>query len=468
MASPLRRADEVRYRAGAALLPVMLLAACGGGGGSDRSTPPAPDPAARFPGGVGATTQLGAGPNVFGLPAPALDSDENNAFQVGNALFRDNWVVAGNSTTARDGLGPLFNARSCSSCHFRDGRGNPDPAAAPGLLFRLVGRAASPAAMDFNYGSQLQDFAVPGVQAEGRPQVTYTEEPGAFADGTAYSLRRPGFSFAGLRHGSFSAGVIPVPRLAPQLIGMGLLEAIPDAALQALADPDDLDGDGVSGRLQDVDGRIGRFGWKAEQPDVLSQIAAAFAGDIGITSTLRPEQPCTAAQDDCRAQADGGTPEIDDALLQRVEFYIQTLAVPARRRFDDPAVNRGEAIYTDVGCASCHVPRFETGAAVSSALQNQIIFPHTDLLLHDMGPDLAEDSRIGQASGSEWRTPPLWGLGLATEVAGGPVFFLHDGRARSISEAILWHGGEALAARDRFEDLSATDREELLRFLESL
>lgn len=442
-----------------------LLGACGGGSsGAGR------DPDSQFPGGAGATaTLIMGGPNAFGFPAPALSSEEVNAFQVGNALFRASWVAAGNSTTARDGLGPLFNARSCSACHLRDGRGAADPQQAAGLLIRLPAKPAHPGVVDVNYGRQVQDVALPGVLRESSVRVEYTEQAGVYPDGTVYSLRRPTFTLDGLRNGPLDDTVTAAPRSAPQVFGMGLLEAIPESRLRALADPDDSDGDGVSGRVNTLSGqRVGRFGWKAEQPDVLAQTAGAFAGDLGITSSLLPDENCTPVQADCAALPNGGTPEIDDVLLGRVEFYIQTLAVPARRDFGEQAVIDGERLFSQAGCDSCHVPSHQTGVGAAAALSHQKIFPYTDLLLHDMGSDLAEDSQIGSAQGSEWRTPPLWGLGLAAEVAGQPVHFMHDGRARSLEEAILWHGGEAEASRESFKSFSAQQRAQLLQFLESL
>jgi CxxC motif-containing protein (DUF1111 family) len=212
---------------------------------------------------------------------------------------------------------------------------------------------------------------------------------------------------------------------------------------------------------------IGRFGWKSGAPSVKAQSADAFANDIGITSSTNPDQPCTEAQTDCLAQPSGGEPEIDDEKLDQVTFYARTLAVPARRDVTDRSVSAGSAHFAELGCASCHTPEQRTGPSDIVPLDQQVIRPYTDLLLHDMGADLADDRPDGTATGREWRTPPLWGIGLV-ETVNRHTRFLHDGRARSIEEAVLWHGGEAEPARERFEALTARQRDDLLTFLESL
>lgn len=256
------------------------------------------------------------------------------------------------------------------------------------------------------------------------------------------------------------------------MFGTGLLEGIPTEDIAAAEDPDDSDGDGISGRahwVTDADGErvLGRFGWKAAVPTVEAQGSGAFNGDMGITSTLNPDQPCTAAQTECSAQPNGGEPEVDDEKMATVTFYTRTLAVPARRRVREPDTDRGEELFVGVGCASCHTPAQRTGSDTVDALSEQAIRPYTDLLLHDMGPALADHRQDRDASGTEWRTPPLWGIGLF-ETVNDHSRYLHDGRARNLTEAVMWHGGEAEAARDRFAELSAADRKALLAFLESL
>jgi len=261
-------------------------------------------------------------------------------------------------------------------------------------------------------------------------------------------------------------------RVAPPLVGLGLLERIPSAAIEALADPDDRDANGISGRVNRVRdaasgaSSLGRFGWKAGQPSVRQQVAAAFHGDLGITSSLFPESPCTPVQVACAKAPDGGTPELTDALLDLVTFYARTLGVPARR---NPSTARpGEALFRKIGCADCHVERFVTGPAPDlPLLAEQEIHPYTDLLLHDMGEGLADGRPEFAADGREWRTPPLWGIGLVHAVS-RHTRFLHDGRARNLEEAILWHGGEAEKARRAYTALERSERDQLLFFLDTL
>ena len=324
------------------------------------------------------------------------------------------------------------------------------------------------------YGGQLQDRSILGVPAEGQIVITYEEAPGRYPDGTPYSLRQPVYSIEDLEFGPLHPSVQTSPRIAPAIIGMGLLEAISEARILALADPDDANGDGISGRpnfvwdVRRVMLALGRFGWKANQPTVEQQAAGAFLGDIGITSSLFPDENCPSSQGECLRVPNGGAPEIPDSRLEKVTLYAQTLAVPAMRDPEDSEVKQGARLFVQSQCSVCHTPRHETGDTHPVApLREQVIFPYTDLLLHDMGPGLADNRPDGQASGTEWRTPPLWGIGLV-ETVNGHTMFLHDGRARSIEEAILWHGGEAEGARRRFMGLAAQERKALIRFLMSL
>lgn len=263
------------------------------------------------------------------------------------------------------------------------------------------------------------------------------------------------------------------PRAAPAMIGLGLLEAIPEEDIVAAADEDDADGDGISGRPNRVWNKdtgkqaLGRLGWKANQPDMHHQAAGAFLGDMGITSSLFSSPDCTEAESDCALAPNGGEPEIGDERLDRVVFYSRTLAVPARRDVDDPGVVSGKHLFEQAGCAACHTQSFRTGEFEIAELANQKIHPYTDLLLHDMGPELSDDRPDFLAAGEEWRTPPLWGLGLV-HVVNHHRYLLHDGRARGFAEAILWHGGEAEASREAFRALPREDREALISFLESL
>lgn len=427
------------------------------------------DPSEWLPGGDTTNTLL-LGSNAFLMPAQNLSEDHELSFYSGNSFFNQAWVSAPASTEARDGLGPLFNARSCSGCHFRDGRASlPADGEAPfvGLLLRLSVPGPDGPEPDPVYGGQLQDQANPDVPVEAVPHIAWDEIEGTHADGTPYVLLDPTYTIEAPGYGPLPDDLMVSARLAPQMVGLGLLEAIPEATLLALADPSDADGDGISGRLQrHEDGRIGRFGWKGDAPDVAQQVAGAFAGDMGLTSRLVEADDCTEVQG-CDQHPNGGSPEVEDALLDRVVLYSRTLAVPVRRAADDPEVLQGKQLFGEIGCGACHVPSHTTGAAALPELERQRIWPYTDLLLHDMGEALADHRPVGAASGSEWKTPPLWGLGLVDEV-GEEARFLHDGRARSLEEAILWHGGEAEPSREAFAALNAGERAALIAFVEDL
>lgn len=460
------------------LLSVLLFAACVGD--PPTSTPkPTLVPLVLVKESGGDTTAFTTTRNAFGLSARNLTNQQRRTFAVGNSFFRQNWVTAPASTESRDGLGPTFNALSCSSCHLLDGRGKPPDGpddGERGLLLRLsipgVDAHGGPLPEPV-YGGQLQDRALVGVPIEGGFVIVYQEVLGSFDDGEIYSLRRPTYHFRGLNFGPMHPETMISPRVAPAIVGMGLLEAIPESEILSRADPDDADGDGVSGRVNMVwDARkgaivLGRFGWKANVPTIEQQTAGAFLGDLGVTSELFPRENCTAPQTECANAPNGGSPEIGAERLEDVVFYTQTLAVPAMRDIADPQVRRGGQLFVQSGCAVCHTPQHTTGSHEIEALSNQTIYPYTDLLLHDMGPELADGRPDFLADGSEWRTPPLWGIGLV-ETVNGHTMLLHDGRARNLTEAILWHGGEGSRSRDAFKALTKEERDALIRFLESL
>ncbi|MGV3551329.1 di-heme oxidoreductase family protein [Rhizobium sp.] len=443
---------------------------------------------------AGATTSIEE-PNrlAFSHFSANLPFDKRMDFRLGNALFRKLWVAAPTSTRASDGLGPFYNARSCEQCHKDDGRGMPPDGKIKGTMFLRLARPAETDAEkalvadelvrnfpDPVYGTQLQDKAIPGMLAEGQMRITYEPLPFTFPDGTVVTLRKPDYAVTDLRYGPLDPRVTLSPRLPPQMIGLGLIEAIPEDQISALADPGDADGDGISGKLQiagSLDGirRIGRFGWKAENATVRDQTAHAFAGDLGISTSAidKPFGDCTEAQKDCLALPTGvqerlGKEEAPDPILDLVADYSRHLAVPARRKSGSPEVLTGKKLFYASGCASCHQPKFVTAAdAPAKEFRSQLIWPYSDFLLHDMGEGLADGQAVGGATGREWRTPPLWGIGLTSTVT-KKAFYLHDGRARSLEEAILWHGGEAEKARDNYAGLTRTDRENLIKFLESL
>jgi len=459
-------------RAALVLGSLLILTACAVVLG-ERPTPLSP-----LLGGQGTVDDVTE--NAFSRALPGLDRYEERLFFVGNSFFNQNWVMAPSSTRARDGLGPLFNSRSCSGCHFKDGRGRPPKVGEEGptgFLLRLSVPGRDLRGMhqpEPTYGGQFQNMAIQRVAAEGVLSITYTEISGQYADGTPYTLRQPTYAILNPAYGPFHPEMMLSPRIANQMIGLGLLEAVPEAAIFALADPADVNGDGISGRPNWVwdalNNRLtlGRFGWKAGQPSLLQQTAAAFNGDMGITTSLFLAQNCTAAQADCMAALNGGEPEISDDDLLKVVLYASTLAVPKQRDHEDPTVRQGWALFQQIGCAECHTPTLQTGIHPTiPALSNQTIHPFTDLLLHDMGEGLADHRPEWAATGREWRTPPLWGIGLF-ETVNGHTNYLHDGRARSLEEAILWHGGEAEAAQKAFIGLSKAEREALIRFLKSL
>ncbi|MGB0661191.1 MAG: di-heme oxidoredictase family protein [Mangrovicoccus sp.] len=427
---------------------------------------------------------------AFTHASPSLAPQARFQFELGKALFEKLWVAAPSSTRASDGLGPLYNARSCGQCHRREGRAHPPAPGEAHLGFVLKFFPPDPV-----YGRQLQDLAVLGQAPEGQFDIIYDSISVALADGETVTLRKPRYELRDLAYGPLANGTQISPRVAPQMIGLGLIEAIPAADILALADPSDRDGDGISGRAHMVwsaeygQDMLGRFGLKADEPTVASQSAAAFATDIGISTPLHPAHAgdCTAAQPDCLGAPHGNDQEregleIDSEAMAVLVHYARNLAVPARR---DPAakdVLRGKELFYEIGCPACHQPKFVTHrlseAAGDQALDNQaqsfqLIWPYSDFLLHDMGDGLADAETDPQPDpGSdnlarEWRTPPLWGIGL-TKLVTGRQSFLHDGRARNLLEAVLWHGGEAAAQRDQVAALPKPDRDALIRFLESL
>ncbi len=449
-----------------------------------------PQPFEGLPGGA-ATSKAAFDRQAFSHPSANMDFESRADFFVGNGFFQKLWVTAPASTTASDGLGPLYNARSCQRCHLMDGRGHPpagpeDDAVSLVLQLSRPGGEANPAIpghiptlFDPVYGKQLQDFAAPGLAAEFRLGLRWEDVPVPLAGGETATLRRPTYTAENLSQGPLHPETTFSARIAPPMIGVGLLEAIPATRILAAEDPEDADGDGVSGRANIVwsleydQPMLGRFGWKAGQPTIREQSAAAFANDMGISSPLHPESwgDCVPDQAECRAMPAGAAPggtEIEAHPFDLVAFYSRNLAVPVRRGTDGPEILRGKELFHQAGCAACHTPAHVTHRLEGQPEQSfPLIWPYTDLLLHDMGPDLDDGRPEWRAAGAEWRTPPLWGIGL-TETVSAEVALLHDGRARNVLEAILWHGGEAQAARDRVVAMPPADRAALVAFLESL
>lgn len=481
---------EVRALNKAAWAAIALLAlGTAWGTGPGKGTYTTADPLGEKTGGE--ATVWATGRQAFSFPAPNLSNEERTRFFVGNSFFKRNWVETPASTTARDGLGPHFLARSCAACHMHDGRGEPppwtqglseqDPLA---LLLRLsvpgtdVHGGPKPHPV---YGDQLNTAAVQGVLPEGRVRLRWEPIHGKFADGTPYTLQKPIYEIQQLGYGPLGSEVMVSPRIAPQVIGVGLLEAIPESEILANSEAQARMTGPIKGqpnRVWDSYAQremVGRFGWKANVATLAHQTASAFQGDIGITSTQFPNETCTPAQKDCAAApsgADANGAEINDKLLDEVIFYQAVLAPPARRNVNDPQVLRGQALFTQAQCAVCHRPSYTTGEGpfprlTSQALSGQTIWPYTDLLLHDMGSELADGRPDFKASGRQWKTPPLWGIGLLKDV-NGHTRLLHDGRANGVLEAILWHGGEAESSKQQVLQFSESDRQALVKFVESL
>ena len=407
--------------------------------------------------------------NAFSLPSAALTFEQRSDFFVGNGVFDRPWVKAPSSTLSSDGLGPLFNARSCQGCHIKDGRGHPPQPGDTNMVSMWFGLSDNHGNHDKRLGHQLQDQAIAGMAHEGKVTVNYEEQKFSYPDGSIAYLRKPNYQ----TDSKISKHVSLNPRIAPPMIGLGLIEAVADEDILAFEDIQDENDDGISGRAnRSVSDAVGRYGWKANEPSIVSQVATAFHNDMGLSTRLRlsGHGDCTVEQVECANAIHGamnGEPEVEDDLLELIEFYSANLAVPARRDIDHPEVLAGKRLFYQANCTGCHVPKMATSTAAPKEQRNQLIWPYSDFLLHDLGPGLADKNPTGDIDASEWRTQPLWGIGL-TETVNDHTFFLHDGRARNLEEAILWHGGEASAARNAFVNYTEKERRLMLRFLGSL
>ena len=428
----------------------------------------------------GDTTVFVTTNQAFARPAANLPTNKLRDFSFGNRLFNTNWVTAPSSVTKFDGLGPIFNRVSCSACHLLDGRGQP-PAKSGDPMNSMLVRLSIPGQNEHGgpkhhpqYGDQLNDRAIQGVPAEGRAIIRYKEIFKKFSDGETYGLQEPAYQFEDLNFGPLGEDILISPRVAPAMAGLGLLEAVSEKTILGFADEKDREKDGISGKPNYVWDEVhkktalGRFGWKANQPSLRQQDAGAAVGDIGITSPLFPHENIAKDQTQALKAPSGRSPELEQDFLDKLVFYSKTLAVPARRNRNEPMVRRGEELFREAKCVACHVPSMVTGAYPEvPELANQKIHPYTDLLLHDMGEGLADGRPDFQAAGNEWRTAPLWGIGLVKTV-NGHTRFLHDGRARNLMEAILWHGGEAQESKKAVEAMNKKERAAIVAFLESL
>lgn len=419
----------------------------------------------------GAATVFDESAKAFTHAIDGLTGRDARVHTLGDVAFEQTFVAA--PAPVNGGLGPVFNNVSCISCHHNDGKGSPTLGQLnSSMLFRISvpgqNENGGPASVP-GFGTQLQNRALLGSQAEATVSVSYEDFTIAFNDGERVQMRRPVYSISN----PYTAytGTAFSPRMAPPVFGVGLLETISEATLLSFVDEGDADGDGISGKANYVYNpvagkrQIGRLGFKSNTADVLHQTAAAYQQDMGVTSYLFPKENCFGQPQYAPL---GDAPDLADSTVKAVAFYLRTLAVPARRDVADPTVLRGQEIFKQLNCSGCHKPVIRTGVnQLMPALSNQRIQPFTDLLLHDMGPDLADGFTDNLATGNEWRTMPLWGIGLF-ERTNGTAFYLHDGRARSLEEAILWHGGEAEKSKEAFRALPKAERMALLRFIKSL
>lgn len=467
-----RHADAARLARACCLTSCLLTAAACADSTATSRTPAIPDTELS----AGSATVFDASGRAFQLPIATLAGARLDRHQLGDSLFSLGFLdgLTAAPTAPNVGLGPLFNNTSCFACHEQNGRGQPPlaPRAFRGMLFRVSVPplfADDPPRPVPSFGGQLQNRAIAGFAAEGTVDITLERVIGQFEDGTAYELQRPTYRIVN-PYVQLPPNVQLSPRIAPQVVGLGLLEAVPDAEILMRSDPNDRDGDGISGRPNVVFGgitgsrKLGRFGHKASTASLLIQAATAYNEDVGVTSPLLPTENCALQHPICGPH----DPDVTLDHVETVAFYTRTLAVPARRNVSETDVKRGAELFARAGCSACHTPTLHTGTGgVEPELANLTIHPYTDLLLHDMGPNLSDDRPDFRATGSEWRTPPLWGIGLSGFVT-GHTRFLHDGRARNLEEAVLWHGGEAQNAREFYRKLSKAERDALLKFLNSL
>jgi CxxC motif-containing protein (DUF1111 family) len=420
----------------------------------------------------GSETVFDATSKAFGNMFPELTGYDVHVHTLGDLIFNQEFVAE--PAIIHGGLGPIYNNTACSDCHHNDGIGLPTTG---GTQSSLLMRISLPGQDEHGgpvpvpgYGLQVQDKAVFGAVPEAAVNITYTYQELTLPDGTPYELRSPTYTLTNL-YMPIVGDYLLSPRLAPPMVGLGLLEAIPESEIVAGADPNDANGDGIKGHANYVwdpvtqTTMIGRFGWKANTATVVTQVATAYNQDMGVTSSLMPVESSYG-----QSQYDGlkDDPELPDSLLNAVKFYAQTLAVPARRNTTDATIQHGEALFISAKCVNCHRQTFTTQVDVTRPyMSNQVIHPYTDMLVHDMGTGLADNRPDYLANGQEWRTAPLWGLGLFA-VVNNPGYYLHDGRARNLTEAIMWHGGEAENAKNTFANMSASDRAAVLKFLLSL
>lgn len=503
----------------ACLVSISLLASCGGSGG-EGNTGKEPDNKVTIiaPAEPIVNEHLSGGEaSIKKVQSDAFSENSNNMvlverkqqFNLGDDFFNNPWVEGSASTSSRDGLGGLFNNNACQDCHVRDGRGHApvdeNDTDFDSILFRtatanisfddqdLILQSLKGNVPDSYFGGQLQQHGISGVSPEVKLSVSYQEKVVTFTDGTAVALRDPIWTIDSFNpENKFEADTVFSARVAPPMIGLGLLALVSEADILLKEDLNDADADGISGKANYVWSvnnqavALGRFGWKAGQPSLLEQSAGAFVNDMGLTNRLHQAETCTEEQSDCLSAPNGNGDivndydyEVSDPILDAIAFYSSHLAVPERRNAHSEQVLTGKALFRQAGCTSCHTESYTTLIDLDQPeLSEQVIYPYTDMLLHDMGEDLADFTPENEpassdmlyeflATATEWRTPPLWGLGL-TKTVDPEATFLHDGRAQTIMEAVLWHGGEAENAKNKVLEFNQEERDALLAFLNDL
>lgn len=431
--------------------------------------------------------------DAFQRPFTNLSAEQKFNHSLGRSLFEKFWVASPSSTTASDGLGPLYNARSCHSCHLNNAKGHAptnlqSAVSVPSFFVRLK---TWPRPIDFDpksavsgdpvYGTQLQTLSTTQLAPEADLVVKYEYQTRLFSDGTPIQLRRPTYQLDKFGYGPLNPNTVLSGRVSPALTGVGLIDALDDATIQANADENDSDGDGISGRTNTVwdkinqTWRLGRFGWKATVATLSEQNQSAFNGDLGLSTPLvtSPYGDCTSAQTACLNLENGNSEHLDNLEVSNKVMALvnqfSALSAPSKiRNLADKKFMQGKLVFDELNCAGCHTPKLTTGSQTEfSVLANKTFYPFSDFLLHDMGPDLADTGREFDANGQEWRTAPLWGNAL-NKTTSGRESYLHDGRARNLIEAIAWHGGEAKQSQESFLTLNKTQRSDLIYFLESL
>ncbi|MEJ6122918.1 hypothetical protein MT390_13705 [Vibrio sp. 2-Bac 85] len=432
------------------LLLNILLVGCGGSDGASDSV-------------VDNTLVLGATGGVATVEyqenngflqfIPDLDIQEYNGASQGRELFIATWGPAPGARDLLDGYGPLAITDSCANCHESSSRAESlksDGSTGNGILFRLRDIEGN---VDSMLGAQLQTYSADGVP----------EGSVSWSEGSSNEI---------LFHlndnvNALDEGIVLAPRLSPQLIGMGLLDLVPESVILEYQDINDTDMNGISGRANQQQQCIGRFGWKAIHCSLDGQIVGALQQDMGLTSTLNPAEPCSDNQGICNIYPSGGDPEVSDKSVQDINDFLTILAVPERRINNHETFLAGRALFNSTGCNACHRETLSTGEVERfPILSNQTFYPYTDLLLHNMGPELSDGAKESGAEADEWRTPPLWGLGL---IEGDEKSrFLHDGRALTIEQAILWHGGESESAKETYSQLTNDEKDALLAFLRAI